>query len=61
MIDAEAQLYEDFAALGIVYERHEHAAVFTVAESNLHNDQILGAHTKNLFLKDKAGLYFLVT
>ena len=61
MIDAEAQLYEDFAALGIVYQRYEHAAVFTVAESNLHNDQIPGAHTKNLFLKDKAGQFFLVT
>lgn len=61
MTDAETQLYEDLAALGIVYILYEHAAVFTVAESNLHNDQIPGAHTKNLFLKDKAGLFFLVT
>ena len=61
MNNAEAQLYEDLAALGIVYELYEHPAVFTVAESNLHTESILGAHTKNLFLKDKAGSYFLVT
>lgn len=61
MTDAEAQLYNDLATLGIVYEVYEHPAVFTVAESSQHNDAIPGAHTKNLFLKDKAGEYFLVT
>lgn len=61
MTNAEAQLYEDLAALGIVYGLYEHPAVFTVAESSVHNDSIPGAHTKNLFLKDKAGHYFLVT
>ncbi|MFN3620793.1 prolyl-tRNA synthetase associated domain-containing protein [Sphingorhabdus sp.] len=61
MTDAEAQLYNDLAALGIVYEVYEHPAVFTVAESSQHNDAIPGAHTKNFFLKDKAGKYFLVT
>ncbi len=61
MMDAETQLYDDLAALGIVHARYEHAPVFTVAESNLHNHQIPGAHTKNLFLKDKAGSFFLVT
>lgn len=61
MNDAEAQLYKDLAALGIAYEKHEHAPVFTVAESDAHNRDIAGAHTKNLFLKDKNGAYFLVT
>ena len=61
MNDAEAQLYKDLAALGIAYEKHEHAPVFTVAESEAHNRDIAGAHTKNLFLKDKRGAYFLVT
>lgn len=61
MTDTETQLYQDLAALGIAYEVYEHPAVFTVAESSLHNDAIPGAHTKNLFLKDKAGAYFLVT
>ena len=61
MTDTETQLYTDLAALGIAYEVYEHPAVFTVAESSQHNDAIPGAHTKNLFLKDKAGEYFLVT
>jgi Ala-tRNA(Pro) deacylase len=61
MTDAEAQLYNDFAALGVAYTVYEHPAVFTVAESAAHNDAIPGAHTKNLFLKDKAGDYYLVT
>ena len=61
MNDAELQLYKDLAALGIIYKVHEHPAVFTVAESSQHNEKIAGAHTKNLFLKDKAGDYLLVT
>lgn len=61
MNNAEARLYADFAALGIVYEKHEHPAVFTVEESSRHTHHIAGAHTKNLFLKDKAGMFWLVT
>ncbi len=61
MNDAELQLYKDLAALGIAFSAYEHSAVFTVAESRQHNDAMPGAHTKNLFLKDKAGQFFLVT
>lgn len=61
MNDAELQLYKDFAALGIEFAAYEHPAVFTVAESRHHNDAMPGAHTKNLFLKDKTGQFFLVT
>jgi Ala-tRNA(Pro) deacylase len=61
MNDAEARLYADLAALGIAYEVHEHPSVFTVEESSQHTHHIAGAHTKNLFLKDKAGAYWLVT
>lgn len=61
MNDAEARLYVDLAALGIVYEVHEHPPVFTVEESSRHTHHIMGAHTKNLFLKDKAGAFWLVT
>lgn len=61
MNEAEAQLYADLAALGIVYEVHEHAPVFTVEESSQHTRHINGAHTKNLFLKDKNGVFWLVT
>lgn len=61
MNDAEARLYADLAALGIAYKVQEHAPVFTVEESSLHTRHIAGAHTKNLFLKDKAGVFWLVT
>jgi Ala-tRNA(Pro) deacylase len=46
----------------IKLERHEHAAVMTVAESELLVPALPGAKTKNLFLRDKKGLkHFLVT
>ena len=46
----------------IKLERHEHAAVMTVAESELLVPVMPGAKTKNLFLRDKKGLkHFLVT
>lgn len=61
MTDAEARLYADLAALGIVHEVHEHPPVFTVEESSQHTHHIKGAHTKNLFLKDKNGAFWLVT
>jgi Ala-tRNA(Pro) deacylase len=61
MSDAEARLYADFAALGIVYDVHEHPPVFTVEESSRHTRHIKGAHTKNLFLKDKGGQFWLLT
>ena len=48
-------------SLGIPQETHEHRAVFTVAESAPVKASIPGAHTKNLFLKDKKGALFLVT
>lgn len=61
MNDAEARLYADLAALRIAYDVHEHAPVFTVEESGKHTHHLKGAHTKNLFLKDKAGKFWLVT
>jgi len=39
---------------------HEHEAVFTVDESSKIKQDIPGGHTKNLFLKDKKGNFFLV-
>lgn len=61
MNEAEARLYADLAALGIEYAVHEHSPVFTVEESSQHTRHIKGAHTKNLFLKDRAGAFWLVT
>lgn len=52
---------EDLEALAIPFEQYEHDAVFTVAESHGVKDAIPGAHTKNLFLKDTGGAFWLVT
>jgi len=57
----EAGLMADLKALAIPFAAHEHVAVFTVAESDAVNAAIPGAHTKNLFLKDAAGAFWLVT
>ncbi|PWW00600.1 Ala-tRNA(Pro) hydrolase [Hoeflea marina] len=54
-------LFACFDALGIAHSTKRHPPVFTVAESQSLRDQIPGGHTKNLFLKDKKGAYFLVT
>jgi Ala-tRNA(Pro) deacylase len=47
--------------MGIRHETIRHPAAFTVAESKELRGAIPGAHTKNLFLKDKKGRFFLVT
>ena len=54
---------EEFLILqGFVFERYEHRAVMTVAESESLALDLPGAKTKNLFLRDKKGSkYFLVT
>lgn len=57
----EAGLLADLALLAIPFAAHEHAAVFTVAESRRVDADIPGRHTKNLFLKDTAGAFWLVT
>ena len=55
-----AELFNFLGELGIATRTTEHAAVFTVEESeNLHRE-LAGAHTKNLFLKDAKGRLFLV-
>jgi Ala-tRNA(Pro) deacylase len=50
-----------FAALGIAAETVEHEPVFTVAESRHVKERIPGAHSKNLFVKDKKGRLFLIS
>ena len=57
----EAGLLADLSALSIPFAAHEHDAVFTVAESDAVHAAMPGAHTKNLFLKDKGGAFWLVT
>ena len=57
----EAGLRADLTALAIPFAEHEHDAVFTVAESDAVHAAMPGAHTKNLFLKDAGGAFWLVT
>ena len=57
----EAGLLADLAALAIPFAAHEHEAVFTVEQSRRVDAHIPGRHTKNLFLKDAGGAYWLVT
>lgn len=57
----EAGLLEDLASLAIPFAVHEHEAVFTVEQSRRLDAGIPGRHTKNLFLKDVAGAFWLVT
>lgn len=45
---------------GIAYERHDHQAVFTCEEAEHLVPPLPGAHTKNLFLRDKKGRRFFL-
>ena len=44
----------------IDHNTNDHAPVFTVEESAAIKADMPGAHTKNLFLKDKSGRFFLI-
>lgn len=55
-----SDLFAKLAQLGIAAETHEHEAVFTVEQSRPVKQAIPGAHSKNLFLKDRKGRLFLV-
>lgn len=57
----ETGLMADLAAHSIPHRVHEHPAVFTVGESADIKAHLPGEHTKNLFLKDAGGAYWLVT
>jgi Ala-tRNA(Pro) deacylase len=53
-------LFLRLAELKIETSTIDHPAVFTVAESTALQRDLLGGHTKNLFLKDAKGRLFLV-
>jgi Ala-tRNA(Pro) deacylase len=55
------ELLDRLAALGIPFETVEHEPVFTVAESKSVKEKVPGAHSKNLFVKDKKGRFFLIS
>ncbi len=54
------ELFALLDELGIAHKTTHHKPVFTVEESAEIKAEMPGAHTKNLFLKDKAGNFFLI-
>jgi Ala-tRNA(Pro) deacylase len=54
------QLFAYLDSLGISHETVTHPRLFTVEQSQALRGRIPGGHTKNLFLRDKNDLLFLV-
>jgi len=54
------ELMAMLASLGIATTTVEHLPLFTVEDAQAHRGAVAGAHTKNLFLKDKKDALFLV-
>jgi len=54
------ELFAYLDSLGIAHKTVRHPAVFTVEEARTLRGAIAGAHTKNLFLRDKKGALYLV-
>ena len=57
---APDELFAYLDSLGISHKSVTHPPLFTVSESRALRGQIAGAHTKNLFLRDKKEAVFLV-
>jgi Ala-tRNA(Pro) deacylase len=55
------QLIDYLDSFGIKTATTQHPPLHTVADSKLLRGEIPGAHTKNLFLKDRKDQYFLLT
>jgi Ala-tRNA(Pro) deacylase len=55
------QLLDYLKNLNISVSTVQHPPLHTVADSKLLRGEIPGAHTKNLFLKDRKDQYFLLT
>jgi len=51
----EQKLYDTLEDLGIDYTRYEHPPVYTVEEAKQYWQDIEGAHSKNLFLRNNKG------
>jgi Ala-tRNA(Pro) deacylase len=54
------ELFAYLDSLGIAHKSVSHPPLFTVEQSRALRGTIPGAHTKNLFLRDKKGTAFLV-
>ena len=60
MPSTPTDLFAFLDRLGIPHSTVSHPPLFTVEESRTLRGTIPGGHTKNLFLKDKSGAYYLV-
>src|SRR5215475_14680262 len=60
MPSTPADLFAFLDRLEIPYSTVSHQPLFTVEDSRALRGTIPGGHTKNLFLKDKSGSYYLV-
>jgi len=54
------ELFAKLDELEIAHKTFDHEPVFTVEQSAAIKAHMPGGHTKNLFLKDKAGSFFLI-
>ena len=54
-------LFARLDALGIVHHTVSHSPVFTVAQAQALRGELRGAHSKNLFLRNKKGRMWLLT
>jgi len=62
MLKTQDELLNVLTQIDIEYTNHEHPAVYTVEEADLHHQGIDGVHSKNLFFKDrKKNLLLVVT
>ncbi|MCF6248011.1 MAG: prolyl-tRNA synthetase associated domain-containing protein [Desulfobacula sp.] len=62
MLKTQEDLLNVLSQIDIEYTNHEHPAVYTVEEADLHHKGIDGVHSKNLFFKDrKKNLVLVVT
>ncbi len=57
---APEDLFAYLDSLGIIHRTVSHPPLFTVAQARDGRGEIDGAHTKNLFLRDKKGAAYLV-
>jgi len=60
MIQAEAQFLKFLDAQQIPYQRVEHPPVYTCGEAERLRPKLPAVSTKNLFLRDKHGILYLV-
>jgi Ala-tRNA(Pro) deacylase len=59
MFSSERELLDFLDAHAIPYQRVEHPPVYTCEQSELYRPALPGVSTKNLFLRDKRGRFYL--